>query len=273
MPTSQPNLRRRWLTTGLVALAGGGTAHEVLGQSRFQLFDALLHQGKPDLRQLGFQSLPMVNSIWRPGISQDIVDEPGLRIALGQMPPGTKAFFLDIETWPVLEVSSRVRHDSISKLLNVAQIARRLAPASKFGFYGLPPAVTYWPLVEDRPSEIAQWQETNRELEPLAALVDFVYPSIYTFYEDRRGWLTYAAATIQAARRYGKPVYPFLWFDYHDSNLMLRGRELNRDAWKEELQFCRDHADGIVLWGGYQQPWDERALWWQTVRSEFHLPA
>jgi hypothetical protein len=271
--TSQPNLRRRRLTNGLIALAGIGPASNVIGQSRFKLFDALLHHGKPDLRRQGFQSLPMVNAIWRPEASHEIVDEPGLRVALAQMPPGTATYFLDIENWPVLKVSPQVRQDSIAKLLNVAQIARRFAPASQFGFYALPPAVTYWPLVEDRPAELADWQKTNRQLEPLADLADCIFPSIYTFYENRRDWLIYATATIRAARRYGKPVYPFLWFEYHDSNILLRGRELDGDAWKEELQFCREHADGIVLWGGYQQPWDDRAQWWQTVRSELHLPA
>jgi hypothetical protein len=256
----------------LIALAATGLVKNSVAQSDFKLFDALLHRGKPNLQRLGLQSLPMVWNFWSAGVAHDEVDEGAIALAIRQAAPRTEAFYLDIEDWPVLNVSPATRQQSIRKLLQVAQSVRRLGPHSKFAFYGLPPATTYWPLVDNRPAEYANWRESNRLLEPLAELSAFILPSLYTFYMDRRGWLKYAEATIHEARRYGKPVYPFLWYEYHDSNLLLRGREIDADAWREQLQLCRAQADGIVLWGGYQQGWSESAAWWQAVRSEFKLP-
>jgi hypothetical protein len=271
MTLSRMAVSRRRVAGALVAIAATGVFKNSAAAGGFKLFDGLLHRGKPNLQRLGLESLPMVWNFWSAGVRHENVDEGGIAHAVGELPRGTEAFYLDIENWPVLNVSPETRQQSIQKLIQVARSVRRLSPRSQFGVYGLPPAITYWPLVDNRPAEYADWEESNRLLEPLAALADFVLPSLYTFYTDRRGWHTYAEATIREARRYGKPVYPFLWYEYHDSNLLLRGREIDADAWREELQFCRSTADGIVLWGGYQQGWSESAAWWQAVRSEFKL--
>ena len=271
-----PNRTRRWLTTSLAVLAGAGTLEGVYSESaysleNFTLFDALGHRGKPNLQRLGLQPLAWVGHVWRDGVSHDTVDEEGVRLALKQLPRGIQRFYFDIEEWPVGNVSPAVRDETRRKLLQVADLARKYMPSAKFGFYGLPPLITYWPLVENRPSELAEWIESNRHLEPLAERVDFILPSLYTLYADRAGWLSFATATIQAARRYGKPVYPFLWYEYHDSNPLLRDHELDNDAWNEELRFCHAHADGIVLWGRVDRGWSESAAWWQSVRREFQI--
>jgi hypothetical protein len=267
---SVPNRTRRLLTTSLAVLAGAGIIEPAYSLAEFALFDGLGHRGKPNLQRLGLRPLAWVGNIWRDGISHDTVDEEGVRLALKHLPRGIEAFYLDIEAWPVLHVSPAIRDESIRKLLRVADLVRGHMPSAKFGFYGLPPAITYWPLVDNRPSEYAGWIEANRHMEPLAERVDYIFPSLYTFYVDRPGWLTYANATIKAARHYGKPVYPFLWYQYHDSNSLLRDHEIADDAWNEELRFCHAHADGLVLWGG-SGGWSESAAWWQSVRREFQI--
>lgn len=241
--------------------------------AEFPVFDALLHTGKPDLARSGLQPLPAVADIWRRGVDRQEVDPDGVRSALQRLPHGTQQFFIDIENWPLLDAQSAQRRATIDKLVTVARIARQSTGGMKFGLYGIGPTTTYWPLVEHRPQQRADWEECNRQLDRLAPDIDYVFPSLYTFYDDRQGWLTYARETIAAARRYGKPVYPFLWFEYHDSNLLLRNRDVDTDAWAEEIRFCRAHADGVVLWGGYRRKWSESAAWWQTVRKELHLPS
>ena len=274
MPTRRPDRTRRRLTTGLAALIVGRSVAVTAGPAAtFPLFDGLGHRGKPAMRRLGLKPLQWVGNIWHSGARHAEVDEAAVTQALNQLPPDTESYYLDIEDWPVLRQQPAVRAASISKLLRVADLARRLRPQAKFGFYGLPPAITYWPLVTDSPADYADWVQSNQLLGPLAERVDYIFPSLYTFYRDRKGWLTYADATLRAARQYGKPVYPFLWFNYHDSNRLLRDREIDPEAWTEELRFCRDHADGLVLWGGYQQGWSESAPWWQAVRKDFGLAA
>ena len=38
-----------------------------------------------------------------------------------------------------------------------------------------------------------------------------IFPSLYTVYDDQGHWLRFAEANMVEARRYGKPVIPFIW--------------------------------------------------------------
>ena len=43
--------------------------------------------------------------------------------------------------------------------------------------------------------------------------------------------------------------------------------DLDADVWETTLRISLDEADGLVLWGGWQVPWDENAPWWVTLRA------
>ncbi len=105
------------------------------------------------------------------------------------------------------------------------------------------------------------------ELRPLARKVDILFPSLYTYYDDVEGWRTYARITLEEARRFGKPVYAFLWPEFHDSNEKLKGHYLPVDFWRMEMELCYELADGIVIWGGWQQTWDDHAPWWIETKA------
>src|SRR5262249_4133499 len=100
------------------------------------------------------------------------------------------------------------------------------------------------------------------------------FPSLYTYYPDQAGWVAYAKANLSEARRLapGKPVYCFLWPQYHDSST-LAYQFLPVDYWKLQLQTCRQYADGIVILGCVGKDgkmngwltWDDNAPWWQAT--------
>ena len=71
------------------------------------------------------------------------------------------------------------------------------------------PIRNYWAPVRGDSAAISDWQAENRRLQRLADAVDIIFPSLYTFYDDPAGWVTYAVANIKEARSYGKPVYAF----------------------------------------------------------------
>lgn len=39
------------------------------------------------------------------------------------------------------------------------------------------------------------------------------------------------------------------------------------DMWETMVRVTMGEADGLVLWGGYQQAWDENAPWWVTIKA------
>jgi len=238
----------------------------------FLVFDALLYRGKGNLGRYGIQPLPTLYDLWRPDSPHDAIDPAAMGAALKALPDSTSLYFIDIEYWPFLKVGSAERDSSISKLLKVARIARSARPGARFGFYNVPPVGTYWPVLLPQTPEHQEWLRANRALDVVATAVDALFPSLYTFYDDPRSWMTVAAGIVAEARRYSKPIYPFLWPQFHEGgDPALAGTEVPAEFWAAQLRFCRQHADGVVLWGGYQQPWDDRATWWKTTLSTLKL--
>jgi hypothetical protein len=93
-------------------------------------------------------------------------------------------------------------------------------------------------------------QQDNNRAASLARGVDMVFPSLYTFYPDQAGWLSFAAAQVCEARRLSSgPVYVFLWPEYHPGS-SSGGEAISPDYWRFQLETARRLADGIVIWGG-----------------------
>ncbi len=233
----------------------------------FLVFDGLLNPDKPNLAQYGMIEFRGTGNVWRPGVSIDTVDEPGIESVVRFMATLGPGYYLDIENWPVVRVPEAEVQANVGKLVQVAQIARRTAPERDFGFYGLLPHAVYWEVLLNDQAALADWRRSNELSRPMADHVDFVLPSIYTFYEDREGWKRAALVTLEAARQFGKPVYAFIWWEYHEGNPKLAGQPLPRDYWRMQLEFVREHADGVVIWGGYQKAWDPNAPWWLETQD------
>ena len=158
--------------------------------------------------------------------------------------------------------------------LIVALLARfRLEyPGVRCGLYGFLPQTTYWRVQRVLPNyekEHRDWSEINQAQTGLSHLVDVVFPSLYTQYPDQNGWARYAVENIIEAKRYNKPVYPFLWPQYHDSS-ELKLQYIPQDYFKMQIRLCEALCDGVVIWGGWdftndkQTAWDNPA-WYDTM--------
>lgn len=235
-------------------------------QRRFTVFDGLLYKPMPDLRTRGMPKLLAIGSTWRQGVAHDQVDSRGIAAALQFVQRFTQDCYFDLEEWTVYgapaDMEARIdRHE------RTAEIARQVAPGLRFGFYGVVPTSPYWPIVLNKADQLAQWHVTSRRSRVIAEKVDYLFPSLYTFYDDPRGWEVAARAVLEEARQYRKPVYPFLWPEFHDSNPQLKFQPVPREFWRRQLEVCRECADGLVLWGGFKELWDEAAPWWLETKS------
>jgi hypothetical protein len=139
---------------------------------------------------------------------------------------------IDIERWPLTGDGPTVQ-SAVAKFLSVLSWGKGEAPAVSFGFYGTVPIPDYWRAASDPMSpQFLEWRMDNDRLTQIVDHVDALYPSIYTFYPDRRAWVAYAEAQIAEARRLakGKPVYGFLWPLYHSQgNELLSSRPIEPD--------------------------------------------
>lgn len=253
---------------------GSPAASERSGR-QFTLFDATLYQAKPDLRGYGVKPLKVLYpgaGFWlRTGPGADNVDrstphESSVR-KLGRelASENLDIVVVDIEHWPLTGSETTVR-ESVEKYRRVLEWLRAEAPRIRIGIYGAPPLRNYWAPVKGRgQADYARWEADNRKLSPIAERADVLFPSLYTFYNDRTGWVKYAEGNLEEGRKYGKPMYAFLWPQFHDSNKMLQLQYLPPDFWRLELETCYRKADGVVIWGGYKQTWDPKAPWWQET--------
>lgn len=228
----------------------------------FFVFDGLLYTGKPDLGKLGMTPIRGINPPVTVNKDSDGVNDSEVRATLQNLQEYSGFVYLDYEIWPTFHASAAEISENIAKLSRIVQIAHETVPSAKFGFYDVIPCWNYWDLVKNDQVKIKQWMDCNVRIDALAQHVDIVMPSLYTFYNDPQGWDVYAAALLQAAHRYHKPVYAFLWPEFHVSNRLLRGKNVPGNFWRHQLEFCKARADGIVIWGGYQEQWDENADWW-----------
>lgn len=257
-------------SSGPVAQQGGG-----LSQKPFAVFDATLYKDKPNLWTYNILPLSILYE-WRfwpdASSSQPLPAEEVVRKLAGEHRGVMQPLVIDIERWPLKGSAADVQ-STVSRFSSVLSWVRNEIPGARIGLYGTVPLPDYFRAIRDpRSPEYRSWQRDNDRLEAIVSQVDALFPSIYTFYPDRQGWVTYAIAQISEARRKanGKPVYAFLWPQYHESNLLLSHRPLDPDYWELQLKTVYDHADGVVIWGGWgdkgPESWDEAAPWWQATK-------
>ena len=194
---------------------------------------------------------------------------------------------VDIEHWPGdvrFHDPADVR-ETIDKFVQLVAWAKDEAPDVQVGFYGVLPIRDYWTPTNlsraiakydpDRPhtapgleraiSAHEAWRAANDFLRPLAEAVDFIAPSLYTFYEDVEGWEQYATANLAEAARYGKPIVPFLMPHYHPSNTELEGAQIDGAFWRRQLDLVHEFAAGVTVWRYLGEVPGDEPWWLETV--------
>jgi len=246
--------------------------------AEFRVFDALILKDKPDLSRFGVTSLRIVDTHalgTQSAASGAIPDDTHIRNAMSGKADPSGMLVIDIENWPVTGDPATVAN-SVTRFVATLKAFHDVAPGVKYGFYGIIPQRDYWRASSGPSSpKYRSWQLQNNALQPIANASDAIFPSLYTFYADKAGWQNYATANLAEARRVakGKPIYCFLWPQFHNS-AQQPFAFLPADYWALELNTCRKHADGIVIWGGYTMrpdgrfhalPWDDTAPWWRAT--------
>ncbi|MFC1509022.1 hypothetical protein ACFL60_04950 [Candidatus Omnitrophota bacterium] len=242
-----------------------GTNARQAVEKEFQVYESLLYGSKSDFQQVGLKHVEIIYSgqLWQQGADRTEPDEALVRSAAKNIADTGNPVVIDIEHWQ-LTGDEDVVSANIEKYISVVDWMNEERPELVFGYYGTLPVRNYWAPVGNNGMD--EWQGQNERLMTLGEHVEAVFPSIYVFYEDQGGWETYAKANIQEARRYGKPVYPFIWPEYHPSNAQLTGTDVSGKYWRRQLDICRQYADGFVIWGGWKRTWDDNAPWWTATQ-------
>jgi hypothetical protein len=241
----------------------------------FLVFDGTMYRNKPDLLAYGVQpiNITYAGKFWPSGPPGDQLPDHNVirEIALSAAARG-QPVVLDIEHWRLNTEAQSL--ENLPKYIAVLNRFRSHASGLRVGYFGMLPLPDY-----GRGSmalgflRYKAWQSENDRLKPLAAVVDAMFPEAYTLFPDREGWTKFATAMISEAKRYGKPVYLFLWPQYSERNKLLGYHYLPDDYWQLQLETARQYADGIVIWGGWDPSkrdvadWNDQASWWRITKQ------
>ena len=242
------------------------------GPKPFVVFDAMDYLHKPDSSVYGIRPITLIyqerfGPDWYKQADGPLPDLQSVQAVAREAQQKGHFVVLDIEHWPLTGSPESVP-DNLKKYMTVLEWFRAAAPGLPVGYYGVPPIHVYGPALRDKSDPSYQaWMAENDQIRSLAGAVDVLFPSLYTFDAVQADWRKYAIAQIAEARRYGngKPVYVFLWPQYHESATptSLVHTYLPEDYWLLQLQTARDYADGIVLWGAGE--WVKDAPWWKVT--------
>lgn len=216
--------------------------------------------------------------IWQvEGQDRTFAPEDRIRELARSIPPGTTVCF-DIEHWHMDPSDPVQAQQELDQFLSILRWTREENPDLKLGFYGKPTWVD--PHVAQMPPSHPRWEQTkiaNDFRKPLAEAVDAYFPWMYTPYDvsESGKWQTMAAAAIAETRRvggYDKPIYPFMWFQYHQWAGSKALHNLEEDYWRLQIETVRELADGMIVWGGYRMRWNDKARWWRVIQPYLGQP-
>lgn len=150
---------------------------------------------------------------------------------------------LDFETL-YLKGRRSIAERHFQKLRQLLRWAHEAVPGRVVGYYGV--------LGNTSP----QYFSLERRL---AEGEDALFPSLYTFSDNRSAWHARFVSIMAEAAKVapGKPVYAYLWPQYHGGT-KLAGKYLTPDHWRYELDTAQQLCSGVVIWSPWASDPDQR---------------
>ena len=237
-------------------------SHRTTQASGFAVYDGTTYAQKPDLTRFGLKQITIIYSasMWKDTESRlSLPASNVIRTLALEAAASTGIAVIDNESWSIVGAPAS---GSIQKYQKMIQLFRQSAPSLRVGYYGFPVRNYTAPMPRSNSLQYKSWQAINDGLRSITQLSDVLFPSMYTFSKDQNDWQKHAIAQIDEAHRIGpgKPVYVFLWPQFYQVGKVID--YLPVDYWRMELETARQHADGVVIWGGTGQTWDNSAPWW-----------
>jgi hypothetical protein len=269
-------LIRKIVSLFLTGLLAGSVSTAAQAQScgrpanrPFRIFDATAYVGRPDWSRYGIEPIHIVDrGIWADGRRSGPTDPTLVRRYVESLPRDNAPIVLDFEQYE-LTGSDGAARTALVDLRGIAAAFRAAAPGRKIGFYGIVPIPDYArSLAGAGSAPYRAWQGHSNRMRTLQGNVDFLFPPAYTVDPDQRAWTAFATSQICEARRLSaKPVYVFLWPEYHEGS-PLSGQYLDSAFWRLQLETAYRLADGVVIFGGYDiaanrpRNWNPQAPWY-----------
>ncbi len=178
-------------------------------------------------------------------------------------------YVIDIEAWSLAtSLSTSERLANIAKYVTVMKTVAATTPNSAVGLYGVAPFRNWYSAISGDPSRLAQNQDWNDQLQPVADRSKALYPSLYVPLPSSKKptisqYRVFVAVNLVEARRLAgsKPVYPVIRSRYSDEV------DISADFFAQMLQANFEHSftNAVVIWIAAEQRWDTSANWYRGL--------
>jgi hypothetical protein len=219
-----------------------------------------------------------------PGGASALIDTDYLTKFAKNLPASSTPYVLDVEAWKFPIVISNendtIIRDYVQKYLLILNTLKAARPELKFGYWGIFPVMSMYGSTENLLDIEKERAEHLFQLtRPVVDAGDFVAPCMYTYWDNPKVFTKVYTESFSMSYRYNKPIVPYIWAEYGEQTPMI-GTYIPDDYWKYEVQFVKQHANGIAMWGGSNfllptndpnriRTWDENISWWQILLTEF----
>jgi hypothetical protein len=219
-----------------------------------------------------------------PGGASALIDTDYLTKFAKNLPASSTPYVLDVEAWKFPIVISNendtIIRDYVQKYLLILNTLKAARPELKFGYWGIFPVMSMYGSTENLLDIEKERAEHLFQLtRPVVDAGDFVAPCMYTYWDNPKVFTKVYTESFSMSYRYNKPIVPYIWAEYGEQTPMI-GTYIPDDYWKYEVQFVKQHANGIAMWGGTNfsvatndpnrvRTWDDNISWWQILLTEF----
>lgn len=181
---------------------------------------------------------------------------------------------LDIRQYTARQVAQDL--EVVSSLINAYRAG---GFTGKIGLYGLiPNSEVNWNLLKRHPRYPAEqrlWQVSNQMLGlsgGIIDLVDVIHPALYAIGPDVNQHLEWCEATIDEAKKYGKPVVPYISPESHYAATGGFAKKLlSQPQWQGTLELIRRKEVDAVLWMGgdnnFKHDFSAGPEWWFVLEE------
>lgn len=236
----------------------------------FQVYEAVWQSSSPpDGWPEWVDSIGIIygNQLWPEGADRTNPDIDFIREVVSEVAQKHDIIVINVEHWPLHNAEGDELRANVQKYVSLMRAANEAAgDDARVGLYSMLPVRNYWAPVGNKEEKRVAWTQRNAELAEIAEHVDVIFPSLYTFYDNQRGWRIYARANIAEAQRYGKPVIPFVMPTFHESG-KLGGQRIPGDYWRMQLELTLSNCGGVVIWDIPNKGWNEQEQWWKATQE------
>lgn len=239
----------------------------------YRIFNGLVYDSVPDLSNYCIEPINIMytwNFFPRGGRHGDYSLPKGevLERAIRRAESLGVVTVIDIEHWPLKGADKERKRQSVMNYVEVLAEMKQRSPDLMIGYYGVVPVIDFSRAKLPGTRQHREWVSDNTNVQPIADIVDATFPSLYTINPNQADWRARAVSHISESQRLapGKKVFPFIWPNYHEQGGRYPlGTEVEQGYWRMQLEFLRSNADGVVLWGGNKQEFDEEMIWWKET--------